>query len=103
MRVALTILGGPVLIGNVAPAAMGQRISGHNVTLNLEPDTRAKTDRRFAVLNAGGEGADGPTEMPWDGYSGNGLIAPATSGCSAATQGKRRPFRPQYAYARRPP
>ena len=50
MRVALPILGGHVIIGNDAPPSLGQRIQGNNVTMNLETDTRAETERLFAAL-----------------------------------------------------
>ncbi len=40
MNISLPILGGHVIMGNDAPASMGQRIQGNNVTLHLEPDTR---------------------------------------------------------------
>jgi PhnB protein len=71
MKVALPILGGHVIIGNDAPASMGQRIQGNNVTLNLEPDTRADVDRLFAALKVGGSVEYEPTEMPWGGYWGS--------------------------------
>lgn len=67
MRVALPILGGHVIIGNDAPPSMGQRIQGNNVTMNLETDTRAETERLFAALKEGGTVEYEPTEMPWGG------------------------------------
>lgn len=67
MRVALPILGGHVIIGNDAPPAMGQRIQGNNVTMNLETDTRAETVRLFNALKEGGTVEYEPTEMPWGG------------------------------------
>lgn len=71
MRVALPILGGHVIIGNDAPASMGQRIQGNNVTMNLETDTRAETDRLFAALKEGGTVEWAPAEMPWGDYWGS--------------------------------
>lgn len=71
MRVGLPILGGHVIWGNDAPAAMGPRIQGNNVTLNLEPDSRAETDRLFAALKAGGTAEWAPSEMPWGDYWGS--------------------------------
>lgn len=71
MRVALPILGGHVIIGNDAPAAMGQRIQGNNVTMNLETDTRAEADRLFAALKEGGTVEWAPAEMPWGDYWGS--------------------------------
>ena len=60
MHVALPILGGHVLMGTDAPESMGFKLnSGNTVTINLEPDTRAETDRLFASLAKGGT-----VEMP---------------------------------------
>jgi PhnB protein len=71
MKVALPILGGHVIIGNDAPAALGRRIPGNNVSMNLEPDTRAETDRLFAALKEGGTVEWAPAEMPWGDYWGS--------------------------------
>lgn len=71
MRVTLPILGGHVIMGNDAPAHLGQRIQGNNVTLNLETDTRAETDRLFAALKEGGTVEWAPAEMPWGDYWGS--------------------------------
>ena len=71
MRVALPILGGHVIMGNDAAESMGKLILGNNVTMNLEPDTRAETDRLFAALKEGGTVEYAPTEMPWGGYWGS--------------------------------
>ena len=57
-------------MGNDAPESMGQRIQGNNVTLNLEPDTRAETDRLFKVLSEGGKVEMALQEMFWGGYFG---------------------------------
>jgi PhnB protein len=72
MHVALPILGGHVLMGTDAPESMGFTVSqGNNVYINLEPDTRAETDKLFAALAAGGK-----VEMPlavmfWGDYFGS--------------------------------
>ena len=71
MNISLPILGGHVIIGNDAPEFLGPRIQGNNVTLNLEPDTRAEADRLFAALKEGGKVECAPTEMPWGGYWGS--------------------------------
>ncbi len=71
MKIALPILGGHVIIGNDAPEFLGQRIQGNNVTMNLEPDTRAEIDRLFAALKVGGTVEYEPTEMPWGGCCGS--------------------------------
>src|SRR5437870_4484971 len=51
IRVALPILGGHVILGNDAPEFLGTLIQGNNVDINLEPDTRAETDRLYAALS----------------------------------------------------
>lgn len=71
LHVALPTLGGHVIMGSDSPASMGFTVTvGNNVTINLEPDTRAETDRLFAAL-----GVDGKVEMPlqemfWGAYWG---------------------------------
>jgi PhnB protein len=69
MHVELPILGGHVLMGTDAPESMGfSLIQGNNVFVNLEPDTRAETDRLFKALSEGGK-VDMPLqEMFWGGY-----------------------------------
>lgn len=71
MHVALPIIGGHMLMGTDAPDSIGFSCkAGNNVFINLEPDTRAETDRLFAALSAGGK-----VEMPlqvmfWGDYFG---------------------------------
>ena len=67
----LPILAGHVLMGTDAPKSMGFTLtSGNTVTINLEPDTRAETDKLFAALGAGGQ-IDMPLQaMFWGGYFG---------------------------------
>ncbi len=71
MNISLPILGGHVIMGNDIPASMGQRIQGNNVTMNLEPDSRAETDRLFAALKEGGTVEYELTETPWGGCWGS--------------------------------
>lgn len=72
MHVELPILGGHVLMGTDAPESMGFNVRpGNNVYINLEPDTRAETERLFQAL-----AVDGTVEMPlqdmfWGGYFGS--------------------------------
>lgn len=73
MQVALPILGGLVIMGNDTPESMGQLILGNNVDLNLEPDTRAETDRLYAALSQGGNAEFPPREMPWGTYWGSAV------------------------------
>ncbi len=72
MHIALPILGGHMLMGTDAPEAMGFKVvQGNNVYLNLEPDTRAETDRLFAALSAGGKVEMPLQEMFWGAYYGS--------------------------------
>ncbi len=72
MHVGLSLLGGHMLYGTDAPESMGFKVNvGNNVYINLEPDTRAETDRLFAALSEGGK-----VEMPlqvmfWGDYFGS--------------------------------
>ena len=71
MHVALPILGGHVLMGTDAPESMGFKLTqGNNVYINLEPDTRAETDRLFAALSGGGVVENALQEMFWGAYWG---------------------------------
>ena len=71
MHVELPILAGHVLMGTDAPESMGFTLTqGNTVTLNLEPDTRAETDRLFAGLGKGGK-VDFPlAQQFWGAYFG---------------------------------
>jgi PhnB protein len=72
IHIELPILGGHILMGTDAPESMGFTLTkGNNVFINLEPDTRAETDRLFQALSAGG-GSVGMAlqEMFWGGYFG---------------------------------
>ena len=72
MHVALPILGGHVLMGTDAPESMGFKVNfGNNVYINLEPDTRAETDKLFAALSEGGKVEMKPQEMFWGDYFGS--------------------------------
>lgn len=54
MHIELPILGGHVLMATDMLASMGHELKiGNNVTINLEPDTRAETERLFALLSEG--------------------------------------------------
>jgi PhnB protein len=72
MHIELPILGGHVLMGTDAPESMGFALTrGNNVYINLEPDTRAETDRLFKGLSAGGKVEMPLQEMFWGGYFGS--------------------------------
>ena len=66
MHVELPILGGHVLMGTDMLESMGHVLElGNNVSINLEPDTRAETERLFAALSEGGTDVFGLEEMFW--------------------------------------
>lgn len=72
MHVALPILGGHVLMGTDAPESMGFKVHmGNNVFINLEPDTRAETERLFSALAANGRVEMPLQDMFWGAYFGS--------------------------------
>lgn len=71
MHVELPIVGGHVLMGTDALESMGHSlVFGTNVSINLEPDTRAETERLFAALGGGGKIGMPLQDMFWGGYFG---------------------------------
>ncbi|MBP6837325.1 MAG: VOC family protein [Kofleriaceae bacterium] len=72
MHIVLPILGGHVLMGTDAVESMGHPITaGNNVSLNLEPDTRAEAERLFAALGEGGKVTTPLMDMFWGAYFGS--------------------------------
>lgn len=72
LHVELPILGGHVLMGTDAPESMGFAVvAGNNVHINLEPDTRAETERLFHALAAGGTVEMPLQHMFWGAYFGS--------------------------------
>ncbi len=72
-HIELPILAGHVLMGTDMLESMGHELRvGNNITVNLEPDTRAETDRLYGALAEGGTDATGMQQMPW-GYWGTCL------------------------------
>jgi PhnB protein len=72
MHIALPILGGHVLMGTDAPQSMGFKVNfGNNIFINLEPDTRAETDKLFAGLSKDGKVGMALQEMFWGDYFGS--------------------------------
>ena len=72
MHVALPIVGGHVLMGTDAPESMGFRvISGNNIYINLQTDTRKETERLFNALSKGGKVETELQEMFWGDYYGS--------------------------------
>ena len=69
LHIELPILGGHVLMGTDAPASMGFVVTpGNTMYINLEPDTRAETERLFQALSAGGTVEMPLQDMFWGGY-----------------------------------
>ena len=59
-------------MGTDAPESMGFKVNiGNNVYINLEPDTRAETDRLFSALSAGGKIETALQDMFWGAYFGS--------------------------------
>ena len=55
LHVELPILGGHILMGTDAPESMGFKLmSGNNIHISLEPESRAEADRLFNELSNGG-------------------------------------------------
>lgn len=72
MHVALKLLGDFVLMGTDAPESMGFKVyGGNNIFINLEPDTRAETEKLFKALSAGGKVGMELQEMFWGDYYGS--------------------------------
>lgn len=71
MHVELPILAGHILMGTDAPGTMGFKVAhGNSMYINLEPDTRAETDRLFAALSEGGDVDMPMADMFWGDYFG---------------------------------
>lgn len=72
LNVVLPILGGHRLMGTDSLESLGQKVTfGNNISLNLEPDTRAETQRLFDALAAGGKVEMPLQEMFWGAYFGS--------------------------------
>jgi PhnB protein len=72
MHITLPILAGHFIMGTDAPESMGFKLNqGNNVYINLEPDTRAETDRLFKALGAGGTVEMALAEQFWGDYFGS--------------------------------
>lgn len=69
MHIELAILGGHVLMATDAPASMGFMVDfGNNMSINLEPDSRAETERLFHRLAENGEIEMPLADMFWGAY-----------------------------------
>jgi PhnB protein len=71
MHVELPILGGHVLMGTDMLESQGHQLrTGNNMTINLELEDRAETERIFGELSEGGSDLFGLQDMPWGAYWG---------------------------------
>jgi PhnB protein len=71
MHVELPILGGHVLMATDMLESRGHALrTGNNMTINLELEDRAETERLFAELSEGGSDLFGLQDMPWGAYWG---------------------------------
>lgn len=71
MHVELPILDGHVLMATDMLESQGHELRrGNNITINLELDDRATTDRLFELLSDGGSDQFGLADMPWGAYWG---------------------------------
>ena len=74
MHIELPILDGHVLMATDFLESMGHQLQiGNNVSINLEPDTRAETERLFAALSEGSDEGAPLADMPWGAYWGSCL------------------------------
>ena len=72
MHVELPILGDHRLMATDTLESMGQELTfGNNISINLEPDTRAETERLFDALSEGGNEVMPLQEMFWGDYFGS--------------------------------
>ena len=69
LHIELPIVAGHVLMASDMPESMGMTVKpGNNIYINLEPDTRAETERLFHALSEGGKVAMPLQDMFWGAY-----------------------------------
>jgi PhnB protein len=74
MHIELPILGGHILMATDMLESKGHELRiGNTVTINLEPDARAETDRLYEALSAGSSDGTGIQDMFWGSYWGTCL------------------------------
>ena len=72
MHVGLPILDGYQLMGTDAPESMGFKVvTGNNVHISLEPETRAEAKRLFDALSKGGKVTMDLQDTFWGAYYGS--------------------------------
>lgn len=66
LHIELQIVGGHTIMATDAPASMGFTVvTGNNTHINLEPDTRAESERLFNALSEGGKVSMPLQDMFW--------------------------------------
>src|SRR3982751_5955345 len=66
MHVALPILGGTQIMATDMLESMGHKlVAGNNVTISLNPDTKAEADRLYKELSEGGSDGVAPHDEFW--------------------------------------
>lgn len=69
LHIELPIIGGHVLMATDAPECMGMTVKpGNHMHINLEPDSRAETERLFKALSEGGTVGMPLQDMFWGAY-----------------------------------
>lgn len=72
MHIELPLLGGHMLMGTDAPESMGFTVvHGNAMHINLEPDSRAETERLFNALAVGAKVEMPLQDMFWGAYFGS--------------------------------
>lgn len=72
LHVELPTIGGHILMGTDAPQEMGFTVeSGNQVHINLEPESKAETERLFNALAQGGKITMPLQDMFWGAYFGS--------------------------------
>ena len=72
MHIVVPILAGHVLMGTDMLESQGHSATpGNNISINLEPDSRADADRLYSALSEGATEDSGMGDMPWGAYWGS--------------------------------
>jgi PhnB protein len=72
IHIELPLPGGHLLMGTDAPESMGfNLVTGNNIHISLETDTKSETIRLFKALSSGGKITMELQDMFWGGYYGS--------------------------------